>query len=212
MTQRLFFTDDALNCDVDVTHCVPHEDGFAVTLAATPFHPQGGGQPSDTGWIGDSQVTRVMQEQESIVHYTTHPVTTGKAQARVDEVRRRLNARLHSAGHLIGVYGEQLGWVPTRAHHWPGECRVSFVPGDQPQPLEAEAVQHALDQRRPAKAGAPCHSTTRRQFRRIAGLPVRRHPCALPGRAGCRQRAVRQPEKGRAVCSLHVGLSPLRGR
>ena len=146
MTQRLFFTDDALNCDVDVTHCVPHEDGFAVTLVATPFHPQGGGQPSDTGWIGDSQVTRVMQEQESIVHYTTHPVTTGKAQARVDEARRRLNARLHSAGHLIGVCGEQLGWVPTKAHHWPGECRVSFVAGDNPHPLEAEAVQHTLAQ------------------------------------------------------------------
>ena len=175
MTQRLFFTDDALNCDVDVTHCVPHEDGFAVTLAATPFHPQGGGQPSDTGWIGDSQVTRVMQEQESIVHYTTHPVTTGKAQARVDEARRRLNARLHSAGHLIGVYGEQLGWVPTRAHHWPGECRVSFVPGDQPHPLEAEAVQHALAQWINADLPRHVHLATQQRAVSFGELPG--YPC-----------------------------------
>ena len=175
MTQRLFFTDDALNCDVDVTHCVPHEDGFAVTLVATPFHPQGGGQPSDTGWIGDSQVTRVMQEQESIVHYTTHPVTTGKAQARVDEARRRLNARLHSAGHLIGVYGEQLGWVPTRAHHWPGECRVSFVPGDQPNPFEAEAVQHALAQWNSADLARHVHLATQQRAVSFGELPG--YPC-----------------------------------
>ncbi|PAA11171.1 hypothetical protein [Pseudomonas fragi] len=146
MTQRLFFNDDAVSCEVEVIHCAPQEDGFAVILYATPFHPQGGGQPSDTGWIGDSEVIKVVQGQDAIVHHVSVPVPTGRARAQVDETRRRLHARLHSAGHLIGVCGEQLGWVPTKAHHWPGECRVSFVASDNPQPLEAEAVQHTLAQ------------------------------------------------------------------
>ena len=46
MTQRLFFNDDAVSCEVEVIHCAPQEDGFAVILCATPFHPQGGGQPT----------------------------------------------------------------------------------------------------------------------------------------------------------------------
>lgn len=175
MTQRLFFNDDATRCEVEVTHCAPHEDGFVVTLAATPFHPQGGGQPSDTGWIGNSQVIKVVQEQDAIVHYVSLPVPTGRAQAQVDEARRRLHARLHSAGHLIGVYGEQLGWVPTKAHHWPDECRVSFVPGDNPQALEAEAVQHALEQW--IGADLPRHTRLDPQQRAISFGDLPGYPC-----------------------------------
>ena len=111
MTQRLFFTDDALTADINVISCIPHDDGFAVTVQATPFHPQGGGQPCDLGQIGDSEVLKVLQEPDSIVHYVKQAVALGPACARVDAPRRHLNARLHSAGHLIGVVGEQAGTV-----------------------------------------------------------------------------------------------------
>ncbi|MFP3514660.1 alanyl-tRNA editing protein [Pseudomonas sp. SIMBA_077] len=146
MTSRLFFTDDALTADVDVLNCTPHADGFAVILNATPFHPQGGGQPSDTGWIDNSEVQKVFHEQDRLVHIVKQPVQLGKAQARVDEARRHLNARLHSAGHLIGVCGERAGWIPTKAHHWPGECRVSFTPSDNAQPLCIGNLEAQLEQ------------------------------------------------------------------
>ena len=175
MTQRLFFTDDALTCEVDVIHCAAHEDGFVVTLSATPFHPQGGGQPSDTGWIGDSQVSKVLQGPDAIEHYVTQAVPTGQAQARVDEARRQLHARLHSAGHLIGVHGEQSGWVPTKAHHWPGECRVSFVAGDNPRQFAALDVQRQLEQW--IKADLPRHVglDPRQRTIRFGELPG--YPC-----------------------------------
>ena len=43
MTPRLFFTEDGLTAKVDVLSCAPCDDGFAVVLSTTPFHPQGGG-------------------------------------------------------------------------------------------------------------------------------------------------------------------------
>lgn len=146
MTLRLYFEHDLLTTPVELLTCVPRDDLFAATLHATPFHPQGGGQPSDTGWIGEARVLRVTQEGEQIVHYLTQPLTPGSHEARVDEEQRLFNSRMHSAGHLIGHFVQSLGWIPIKAHHWPNEGRVSFKPGEQPQAIDCARVQNALAQ------------------------------------------------------------------
>lgn len=146
MTLRLFFHSDDLKANVEVLDCTPHENEFAVVLRATLFHPQGGGQPCDTGWIGESQVLRVVQEPERIVHYVDRPVKPGMTTIRVDEQRRGFNTRMHSAGHLIGHFVQAMGWTPIKAHHWPDEGRVQFKPGDGAQEIDAQTVQHGVDQ------------------------------------------------------------------
>lgn len=146
MTQRLFFTHDHLIADVDVLECTPVEQQFAVVLQSTIFHPQGGGQPFDTGWLGQSAVLKVVQEAERIVHYVDQPVALGPVQARVDGQRRTLHTRLHSAGHLIGNAGETLGWMPIKAHHWPGEGKISFIRGESAQDMQADALQEQVNQ------------------------------------------------------------------
>ena len=176
MTPRLFFTEDGLTAQVDVLSCAPCDDGFAVVLSRTPFHPQGGGQPSDTGWIGDSEVIKVFHDVEHLVHVVNAAVQTGKNQARVDATRRLLNTRLHSAGHLIGVCGERAGWIPSKAHHWPGECRVSFVPGNAPQPLQAQQVEEQLQ--RWIDADLPRLTRMEGAQRFIGFGELHAHPCA----------------------------------
>lgn len=146
MTQRLFFTHDHLVADVDVLECTPVEQQFAVVLQSTIFHRQGGGQPFDTGWLGQSTVLKVVQEAERIVHYVDQPVALGPVQARVDGQRRTLHTRLHSAGHLIGNAGETLGWMPIKAHHWPGEGKISFIRGESAQDMQADAFQEQVNQ------------------------------------------------------------------
>ncbi|MDL2186995.1 alanyl-tRNA editing protein [Pseudomonas sp. ChxA] len=146
MTERLFFTHDHLTAELEVLSCTPQEGLFAVTLLSTIFHPQGGGQPFDTGWLGDSQVVRVTQEAERVLHYVDQPVEPGPITARVDAQRRALFTRLHSAGHLIGNAGESLGWMPIKAHHWPGECKITFVRGEAAQDVDAQAFQTRIDQ------------------------------------------------------------------
>jgi alanyl-tRNA synthetase len=146
MTERLFFTHDHLTAELEVLSCTPHDDHFAVILQSTLFHPQGGGQPFDTGWLGESQVLRVTQEADRVVHYVDRPVEPGPITARVDEQRRALHRRLHSAGHLIGNVGETLGWMPIKAHHWPGEAKVTFIRGDAAQAMQAEAIQQQLNE------------------------------------------------------------------
>ena len=146
MTLRLFFHSDDLKANVEVLDCSPHENEFAVVLRATLFHPQGGGQPCDTGWIGDSQVLRVMQQAERIIHYVDRPVPLGMTPIRIDAERRHFNTRMHSAGHLIGHFVQALGWMPIKAHHWPDEGRVQFKPGDSAQEVDPQTVQYGIGQ------------------------------------------------------------------
>jgi len=146
MTLRLFFHSDDLKANVEILECTPHEHEFAVVLRATLFHPQGGGQPCDTGWIGESRVSRVMQDPERIIHFVDRAVNIGMTQIRIDEQRRQFNTRMHSAGHLIGHFIQALGWMPTKAHHWPGEARVQFKPADCAQDVDVQTLQNGLAQ------------------------------------------------------------------
>ena len=146
MTERLFFTHDHLTAELEVLSCTPHEEQFAVILQSTIFHPQGGGQPCDTGWLGDSQVLRVTQDAAHVVHYVNQPLEPGPITARVDASRRALHARLHSAGHLIGNAGERLGWMPIKAHHWPGEGKITFIRGEAAQEMDAQVLQQLVNQ------------------------------------------------------------------
>ncbi|MDO9328087.1 MAG: alanyl-tRNA editing protein [Pseudomonas sp.] len=146
MTLRLFFHSDDLKANVEVLDCTPQENEFAVVLRATLFHPQGGGQPFDTGWIGESQVLRVVQDPDRIIHFVDRPIKPGMTQIRIDEQRRRFNSRMHSAGHLIGHFVQALGWMPAKAHHWPGEGRVQFKPLESAKEMDAEMIQHGIEQ------------------------------------------------------------------
>ena len=146
MTLRLFFHSDDLKANVEVLDCTPQENEFAVVLRATLFHPQGGGQPFDTGWIGESQVLRVVQDPDRIIHFVDRPIKPDMTQIRIDEQRRRFNSRMHSAGHLIGHFVQALGWMPVKAHHWPGEGRVQFKPLESAKEMDAEMIQHGIEQ------------------------------------------------------------------
>lgn len=146
MTLRLFFHSDNLKGNVEVLGCTPYENAFAVELRATLFHPQGGGQPCDVGWIGESQVLRVLQDPDRIIHVVDRPVAIGMTFIRIDEQRRQFNTRMHSAGHLIGHFVQAMGWMPVKAHHWPGEGRVQFKPMDYAQDVDLPAVQQGIDQ------------------------------------------------------------------
>ncbi|WP_291372768.1 alanyl-tRNA editing protein [Acinetobacter sp. UBA6720] len=141
MTQALYLS-DITQAEVEVLKCEPTEDGrFAIQLANTPFHPQGGGQPSDVGKINDADVLHVVMQNDQIIHYSNHATTLGLAQARVDLNRRRYHSRLHSAGHLIGHVMQAFGWEPTKAQHWPEECKVQFVKQDHSEDNDLETLE-----------------------------------------------------------------------
>lgn len=128
MTKALYFDSDSTTGQAKVLSCTPTEDDlWAVVLDRTLFHPQGGGQPSDTGTIAAVEVKKVIHTPEAIVHLTVAPII-GDVELNVNVKERLIHTRLHSAAHLIGVVGDRMGWNATGGNHFPDESRVIFKP------------------------------------------------------------------------------------
>lgn len=156
MTEKCYLTSRALRGTATVLECRPAEDGrYAVILDKTLFHPQGGGQPGDTGTLGDATVIHTAFMPEGIIHYTDIPVAPGDVQMNVDAEKRQLHSRLHTGGHLLSHVMETFGWKPTKGHHWPDEGRIQYIPAGSPVIVDPEDVrrhcQALID------ADHPCH-------------------------------------------------------
>jgi len=128
MTDLLYLDSNATVANCQVLSCEPTPNGFAVVLDKTIFHFQGGGQPSDKGTVNGIPITKVLKNEDKILHFVEKEIALGGAEIKIDAETRALHSRLHSAGHLIGKAIEKVGYTPTKAHHWPGECKIQCKP------------------------------------------------------------------------------------
>jgi Ser-tRNA(Ala) deacylase AlaX len=135
MTVKRYLASADLSGTATVTHVGDDGRPF-VRLSETLFHPQGGGQKADRGTVGGRAVSHVAHADGGEVnHYldSTEGLSVGDVvQLAVDAEWRQLNARWHTAGHLIAAVVEKLfpKLQGVAGHHWPGEGRVEFTPGD----------------------------------------------------------------------------------
>ena len=131
-------------------------------LQATLFHPQGGGQQADRGSIAGIPVLHVAHTDDGdVVHYlaSPHGLVVGQAvELEVDAEGRLLNARHHTAGHLIAALVED-AFPSLRAvagHHWPGQARVDFAAEevtstDEIRQVLAAALPRAIGRQLPVR-------------------------------------------------------------
>ncbi|WP_125140209.1 alanyl-tRNA editing protein [Clostridium transplantifaecale] len=97
--------------EAKVLSCEKGKKGFEVILDRTGFYPEGGGQPSDTGMLGEARVLEVHEKGEEIIHYTDREMQTGQTVAgTIDWEGRFSNMQQHSGEHIVsglihGRYG-----------------------------------------------------------------------------------------------------------
>ncbi|KAG4932071.1 hypothetical protein JHK87_046073 [Glycine soja] len=126
-----------------LSHLKEDDDGrHVLILDRTIFYPQGGGQPPDTGFLlihGFDNNKFLVSHGCSyyyitvkVFHYGFFENLGGKFEPTlekgkevslfVDEFRRKLNSRLHSAGHLLKICLPRIGLgnlEPGKAYHFP---------------------------------------------------------------------------------------------
>ena len=114
--------------DAIVTACRPVKHGFEVELSQTGFYPEGGGQPSDTGRIGEVHVTHVEEKHGVVVHETDAPLEVGSTvHAAIDWEQRFSNMQQHTGEHIIsGLIHAAYGYDNVGFHMGHDEVTVDL--------------------------------------------------------------------------------------
>lgn len=111
-TRPLYYDDASIS---EFTAVVLYSEGNNIITNQTAFYPEGGGQPTDTGYfaLGNKKVDMLKAEKfnRSIVHRLSSPIPLGtRISGHVDFWRRRRLMVHHSATHLLlGVCRMVLG-------------------------------------------------------------------------------------------------------
>lgn len=127
-----------VHCSSKIVSSQQNGDKIVIVLDQTIFYPQGGGQPYDTGTIKSVDGHFVFQVQEvwlneEVVHHVGI-IENGKLSIGmnvgcfIDENRRELNSRLHSAGHLVDMALKEMNanWIPGKGYHFPEGAYIEY--------------------------------------------------------------------------------------
>ena len=84
-----------------VLSCRPGKHGYDVVLDRTCFYPEGGGQPYDTGVLGEANVLEVHEKNGVITHLCDKPFEVGESvSGKIDWARRFDHMQQHSGEHI----------------------------------------------------------------------------------------------------------------
>jgi alanyl-tRNA synthetase len=119
-SDRLYYADsylidfDSLVCDV-----VRQDDRWNVTLDRTAFYPTSGGQPFDTGTLGEAQVLDVFDREDGGVGHLVDRELEKDARVRghVDWDRRFDHMQQHSGQHVLSAAFEREVSARTVSFH-----------------------------------------------------------------------------------------------
>ena len=121
-----------------VTGCERAENGWRVTLDATAFYPEGGGQACDLGTLEGVGVTDVREEGEQVIHLCDAPLEVGKTVTGSIDWQRRFDLmQQHTGEHILsGLINGKFGWHNVGFHVGKDVMEVDFD-----GPISAEEVQ-----------------------------------------------------------------------
>ena len=143
-TRKLYYEDCHLkNFTATVTDCVQTEKGYKITLDATAFYPEGGGQACDLGALGDAKVLDVREQGDAVVHLCDRPLAVGQqVQGNIDWQRRFDLMQQHTGEHILsGLIHAKYGYHNVGFHMGKEAVEVDF---DGPIPAEEVAQLESL--------------------------------------------------------------------
>src|SRR6266571_1426286 len=146
-TERLYYHDSRLLEFDAVVISVSERDGgqIAVTLDRTAFYPTGGGQPADTGTLGDARVVECIDaESDGVLHMIqgSVPEIGDRVHGKIDWLRRLDHLQQHTGQHILSAAFVRLFAAPTHSFRvLEHECEIDVALDD---PTD-ERIDQAVD-------------------------------------------------------------------
>ncbi|HVR70583.1 MAG TPA: alanyl-tRNA editing protein [Vicinamibacteria bacterium] len=141
----LLHRDDPYLLDFEATVLArrEHEGGPAVVLDRTAFYAESGGQPFDTGTLGDARVLAVIKAGGEVLHVLDRYPSADRVRGRVDGERRRDHLQQHHGQHLLSRAFVEVASAGTVSFHLGAEASSidldRLVGGEEVRAAEARA-------------------------------------------------------------------------
>ena len=144
MSEKLYYSDPFLQeFTATVLSCEQDKAGWKVVLDRTAFYPEGGGQPADTGILGDAKVIDVREKEGAIVHTCDKALNVGDTvTGRIDWVRRFDHMQQHSGEHIVsGIICARYGCDNVGFHLGKDIVTIDFNHDISPEDLSSIEAQ-----------------------------------------------------------------------
>ena len=128
-TRRLYY-ENAYQKEftASVLDCRAAKKGYHILLDQSAFYPEGGGQPSDIGFLNQVKVTEVHEKEGELLHYTEEPIEPGTTvQGKICWERRFDLMQQHSGEHMVsGLIHEAYGYDNVGFHMGSDVITIDF--------------------------------------------------------------------------------------
>jgi alanyl-tRNA synthetase len=137
MTERIYYTEPACRSfDATVIEVTEHEGAPALVLDRSAFYPTSGGQPFDTGRLGNTDVLNTIDDGERVLHVVRARLSVGDTvHGELDWSRRFDHMQQHTGQHVLSAALDRLLDNRTMSFHMGGETSTidlarEAAPGD----------------------------------------------------------------------------------
>ena len=144
-TRKLYYEDSHLSRFTSaVLSCAKAADGWEVTLSATAFYPEGGGQAGDSGTLNGVRVRSTREREGAVIHLCEAPLEAGATVTGViDYDLRFARMQQHSGEHIVsGILHRRYGVNNTGFHMGAARTVIDFdgvIPSEALPDIEQEA-------------------------------------------------------------------------
>ena len=179
MTERLYYNNAYLTeFDAKVLACKERDGRYDVLLDRSAFYPTSGGQPFDTGTLGEAHVLDVNVVDGEVWHTLEHPLEIGqKVHGKIDWPRRFDHMQQHAGDHMIaGALHRLLGGVTIGLHVGDEVSTIDVsMPGGVTRISDEALRQIEMDVNEHIQCDVPirCWFPTEEE---LAVLPLRKKP------------------------------------
>ncbi len=200
-TRKLYYEDCLLReFSATVLSCRETDKGYLVTLDATAFYPEGGGQACDTGTLGEAKVLAVQEDGETVLHLCDKPLAAGvRVTGNINWERRFDLMQQHTGEHIVsGIIHKLFGGHNVGFHMGADVVTMDFdviIPAEALADIEQQANQ-AIFENIPVKCWYPTQEELPTVFYRTKReLPWPVRIVQIPGYDSC------------ACCGVHTAYT-----
>ena len=172
---RLYYTDSYLiEFDAVVRDVVRKDDRWEVVLDRTAFYPTSGGQPFDTGTLGEAKVLDVFDAEDgNVTHVVDRELEKNcRVRGHIEWDRRFDHMQQHTGQHLLSAAFEREAGAKTVSFHL-GTSTATIDLDKELTPDQIAKVEAAANRVLWEDREVCCHFVTASE---AAKLPLRKDP------------------------------------